>query len=66
MNDFRTRLLMYIGERNLTVRQFEAETGIPYNTVVCWRIGRGLPSYSHLRKLVQATGLSADWWLGLK
>jgi transcriptional regulator with XRE-family HTH domain len=40
-------------------------TGLTEQTVFNWEQGRSLPSYDALRKLVVASGISADWWLGL-
>ena len=66
MNDFRTRLLVYMGAEKLTARAFEARTGISKNTINGWMTGRGAPAYTNLRRLAETTGRSAAWWLGLE
>lgn len=37
---------------------------IPRQTVRTWERGTGSPTCSTLKKLVDGTGISADWWIG--
>lgn len=62
---FATRLRDWRRERGYSQRQVSDLTGLTEQTVFNWEQGRSLPSYDALRKLVTATGISGDWWLGL-
>lgn len=46
-------------------RQVAIATGLTEQTVLNWEQGRSLPSYDALRRLVEASDISADWWLCL-
>jgi transcriptional regulator with XRE-family HTH domain len=52
-------------ERGWSQRQVSLQTGLTEQTVFNWEQGRSLPSYDGLKKLVKASHISADWWLGL-
>lgn len=62
---FATRLREWRRNNGMSQRQVSDLTGLTEQTVFNWEQGRSLPSYDALRKLVTASGISADWWLGL-
>jgi len=52
-------------EQGWSQRQVSLQTGLTEQTVFNWEQGRSLPSYDGLKKLVEASHISADWWLGI-
>ena len=62
---FASRLRAWRMEQGWSQRQVSLETGLTEQTVFNWEQGRSLPSYDALKKLVEASHISADWWLGL-
>lgn len=62
---FASRLRAWRMERGWSQRQVSLATGLTEQTVFNWEQGRSLPSYDGLAKLAKASGISADWWLGL-
>lgn len=62
---FAKRLREWREENGYSQRRVAIIAGITEQTVFNWEQGRSMPSYDALKKLVTASGISADWWLGL-
>lgn len=62
---FAMRLRAWRLEQGYSQRRVALLADLTEQTVFNWEQGRSLPSYDALRKLAKASGISADWWLGL-
>ena len=58
------KILDLVKERGLSVRQFEASSGIPTGSVQAWKSGRYSPSGTSLQKIADYFDVSVDYLLG--
>ena len=58
------RIDEYVTTMGIRLVQLSKSTGINYNTLIAYRMGRATPGMTNLRLLVDGTGLSADYWIG--
>lgn len=63
---FSYRLYEAMEERGMSPRQVSEETGIAYNTVLCYRRGARNPTMHTIVALCRCLDVSADWLLGLE
>lgn len=60
----RERLNEYLDVMSMKLQTLSDKTGISYRALLSYKFGRVTPSMTNIRLLVQATGLSADYWIG--
>ena len=63
---FRLRLKMYLVLKNLSQKQFGDLINVAPSTVNTWLTVSAIPSGDSIKKIAEATKISADWWLGVK
>ena len=63
---FPKRLSAAMDARGKSPRQVSEETGIAYNTVLCYRRGARNPTMHTIVALCRCLDVSADWLLGLE
>lgn len=66
VDKFCYRLYEAMEERGKSVRQVSEETGISYNTLVCYRNGKRNPTMKTIRALCRCLDVSSDWLIGLR
>lgn len=65
MSVFIERLSEYMQERNLTQKVLESKYGIPSSTISALLLGKNMPGYNTLTKLLTIFNCSADFLLGV-
>lgn len=65
-HEFPERLNRWIKRNGFTEQTFAERIGIPDNVIRAWCEGDLMPNVVELRIIAFCTGISADWWLGLK
>lgn len=65
VNGFHLRLIAFLDKVQWSQAKLARKMGVSNQTVATYVLGRGLPNAIMLKKLAIATGISADWWLGL-
>lgn len=56
------RVVEYITRNEISIREFERMCGLSNGTVHGWKMGN-IPSTASVRKIVDATHISADRWI---
>lgn len=63
--DFGKRMKAYLVYSKQTQKAFSSKCGINERSIGEYSLGHNDPGVPNLRKIVAASGISADWWLGL-
>ena len=58
------RINEYLDAMSMKLQTLSDKTGISYRALLSYKFGHVTPSMTNIRLLVQATGLSADYWIG--
>lgn len=66
MGTFAERLDAYMVVKHMSRSAFADSVGIARSTVENWVLNDAEPNMRAMRRLVEATGISADWWLGVR
>lgn len=65
MSNFVERLIEYMQEQNLSQKDLAKKHGIPCSTLSALLLGKNMPSYSTLAKILSIFNCSADFLLGI-
>lgn len=63
--EFANRMRAYLAYSGKKQREVCDETGIEQAVLSHYVCGDAKPKYDKLKAIVKASGISADWWLGL-
>ncbi len=63
--DFKDILREFLRESNMTQVEFARRVGIKQSQVSEWLSGKAKPGYDNLRAIVDAFGITADYFLGI-
>lgn len=66
LDTFEKRLNHYMRVKNVNCEQLARHCDVARTTVGAWRRGEAMPRSDALRNMVEYTGISADWWLGVE
>ena len=59
------RINRYYEMTGISAAELCRRTGLCPSSVSAYANGKATPNMSALRKLVEGTGIRADWWMGL-
>lgn len=65
-DEFRFRLLDMLTQLRINNRQLAAMTDTTLKAIKKWKNGSAIPNTESMYRICKATGISADWLLGLR
>lgn len=63
---FAKRLGGWRRSQALSQREVAARIGVTEQTIYNWEAGQSVPSFAGLRRLVEVSAITGDWWLGIE